>query len=279
MQEAGYVGQLPAGAIAFSALNPGQYTAKDNYEAVVFAPVGENPPPLTVNSVVPSTFFPNRNQNVTVTANVTYSGATPSATATLNASGLNASDSAIGMLQQSYDSGTGVAVYTNIVTVYGSTTYGAATLTVVASDTVGDLATNSVVVTVTQLSTNVLQSALLKLVVQAVPFSFQVIELSSGTVLLQQTTNQFTIGSTYTVSSATNFVITPTTLEADLFFSGTSVTGHITFNFIQPGILQTTLSSSNNAPSQIFSTIRGPGRRHLWRVRVSRGRNGKRTRF
>ena len=63
---------------------------------------------------------------------------------------------------------------------------------------------------------NVLQSPLMKLVVQASPFSFQVIELSSGAVLLQQTTNQFTIGSTYTVSSATNFVITPTTMDADL---------------------------------------------------------------
>ena len=151
-QQAGYVGPLPAGTITFTATNTAQYTAKDNYEAVVFTPAGAVAPPVTINSVVPSTTTPLRNQNVTVTANITYSGTTPN-TVTLNASGLNSAASAVGMVQQSYNSGTGLAVYTNTVTVSSSAAYGATNLTVVASDTVGDMATNSVVVTVTQAST------------------------------------------------------------------------------------------------------------------------------
>lgn len=103
---------------------------------------------LVVASVVPSTTTPQHNINVTVTANVTYYGTTPSATATLNASGLNSADSAVNLVEQSYNAGTGVAVYTNTVTVSGSAPYGVTNLTVVASDTVGDMATNSVAVTV-----------------------------------------------------------------------------------------------------------------------------------
>jgi hypothetical protein len=50
-------------------------------------------------------------------------------------------------------------------------------------------------------------------------------------------------------------------LDADLVLAGTAATGHITFNFIQPGIIQTTLSSSNNSPSQIFQQFADQGGR------------------
>jgi alpha-glucosidase (family GH31 glycosyl hydrolase) len=126
----------------------------------------------------------------------------------------------------------------------GSTTSSVATLTVtLAPDT----------------STNALESTLLRLEVVSYPFAFRVLEKSTGTVLLQQTANQFTLGSTYTVSSATNFALTSTTLDADLILSGTSSTAHITFNFLQPGILQTTLSGSNNPPSNIFQQFADQG--------------------
>ena len=161
------------------------------------------------------------------------------------------------------------SVTTNL-TINSLTLSNTAAYIVVVANSLGSATGSVATLTVLQAppgSINVLQSALVKLVVEASPFSFQVIELSSGTVLLQQTTNQFTIGGgTYGVYYATNFVITPTTLDADLFFSGTSATGHITFNFIQPGILQTTLSSSNNTPRQDFPAVRRSGRGHLWRV-------------
>ena len=151
---------------------------------------------------------------------------------------------------------------TTNLTITNLTLGNAADYRVVVSNVVSSVTSSVVTLTVIQApppSTNVLQSALLKLVVEAVPFSFQVIEISSGTVLLSQTANQFTFGGTYSVYYATNFVLTPTTLDADLFFSGTSATGHVAFNFIQPGIIQTTLSSSNNNPSQIFQQFADQG--------------------
>lgn len=151
---------------------------------------------------------------------------------------------------------------TTNLTITNLTLGNAADYRVVVSNMVGSVTSSVVTLTVIQApppSTNVLQSALLKLVVEAVPFSFQVIEISSGTVLLSQTANQLTFGATYSVYYATNFVLTPTTLDADLFFSGTSATGHVAFNFIQPGIIQTTLSSSNNNPSQIFQQFADQG--------------------
>ena len=107
--------------------------------------------PIAVTSIVPSTTTPTLFQNVTVTANVAYYGTnTPSATATLNAIGLNSADSAVSLVLSNFNSATGLAVYTNTVTVSGSAVGGSKTLTVVASDTETpvDFATNSVVVTV-----------------------------------------------------------------------------------------------------------------------------------
>jgi alpha-glucosidase (family GH31 glycosyl hydrolase) len=137
----------------------------------------------------------------------------------------------------------------------------AADYLVVVTNAVGSVTSSVATLTVLQSpppATNALESALLRLEVDVVPFSFRVIEKSTATVLLSQTANKFTFGGTYSVYYATNFALTPTTLDADLILSGTSSTGHITFNFIQPGIIQTTLSSSNNA-SNIFQQFADQG--------------------
>ena len=73
-------------------------------------------PPVTVTSVVPGTFAPNLGQSLTVTASVTFAGTTPD-TVTLDASSINPADASVALVQQSYNAGTGVAVYTNTVTV------------------------------------------------------------------------------------------------------------------------------------------------------------------
>ncbi len=146
-------------------------------------------------------------------------------------------------------------IYTNSVTT--TIPVANASLQVTIQDSANYVLTGSIPVSVE--TTNMVESELLRLVVYPVPFSFMVIDKATGTVLLQQTTNQFTIGSIYDVSQATNIVITATTLDADLVLAGTSATGHITFNLIQPGIIQTTLSSSNNSPSQIFQQFADQG--------------------
>ncbi len=152
---------------------------------------------------------------------------------------------------------------TSNLTISNLTLGNAGNYVLVVSNTFGSATSSVATLTIQQAppqSTNLLQSALLKLMVEASPFSFEVIEISSGTVLLQQTTNQFTFGGgAYGVYYATNFVLTATTLDADLFFTGTSTSAHVTFNFIQPGLLQTTLSSSNNSPSEILQQFADQG--------------------
>lgn len=145
------------------------------------------------------------------------------------------------------------------LTVTSLTLSNSADFIVVVSNSVG--AATSSVATLTVLAPSaVLQSTALVLSLGASPFDFNVVEKSTGLTLLAQTANQFTLGGTsYSVSAATNLLLTSTTLDADLVLSGTSATGHITFNFIQPGIIQTTLSSSNNNPSQIFQQFADQG--------------------
>jgi alpha-glucosidase (family GH31 glycosyl hydrolase) len=105
----------------------------------------------------------------------------------------------------------------------------------------------------------VLSSSVIKLNFYASPFSFNVVEISTGTVLVQQTANQFTFGGTaYTVSTAANVTTTATTLDADLTFSGTAATAHINFNLLQPGLMQVNLSSGSGA-SVIFQQFADQG--------------------
>ena len=73
------------------------YQDKDNYEAAVFTPAGVFPPPVAIAYITPSSNNPALYSSVTVAATVSYYNSTPSATATLNASGLNPADSALAL--------------------------------------------------------------------------------------------------------------------------------------------------------------------------------------
>jgi alpha-glucosidase (family GH31 glycosyl hydrolase) len=239
---AGYVSSLSAGTDTFSATWVGT-AQKANFATAVFTPftainitaASASPNPVLVGSPV----------LLSVTAASTAGAIT---NVVVNASAIGGTAA----LPLNLSAGN---VYTNLVTVTVSSI--GAMLPVTVQDSAGNTLMGSILVNVE--TTNVVESSLLRLLVYPNPFSFKVIEKATGTVLLQQTSNQFTITNTYNVSLATNFVITPTTLDADLVLSGSSATGHITFNFIQPGMIQTTLSSSNNSPSQIFQQFADQG--------------------
>lgn len=95
-------------------------------------------------------------------------------------------------------------------------------------------------------TTEVLESPVLRLEVDTSPFSFRLIEKSTGTNLLSQSANQFTFGNaSYIVSSATNVVIGATNLDADLVLSGSPTAAHVTFSFVDSNIVQVTLTSTN----------------------------------
>jgi alpha-D-xyloside xylohydrolase len=239
----GYISGLSAGTDTFAAswAATGQ---KNNFAVTVFSPLpsaiyiaaaSASPNPVMIGSPV----------SLSVT---TASTAASIASVVVNASAIGGSSA----LPLNLSDGN---VYTNSATATLSSI--GASLPVTIQDNANNVFMGSIAITVE--STNVVESDLLRLILYASPFSFSIIEKATGTVLLQQTANQFTIGGTYSVSQATNFVITSTNLNADLVLAGTPAIGHISFNFVQPGMIQTTLSSSNNIPSQIFQQFADQG--------------------
>jgi alpha-D-xyloside xylohydrolase len=239
---AGYISGLSAGANTFAA----SWTAtgqKNNFAVAVFAP-------WTAINITAASASPNPvSLGLPVFLSVTAaSGAGSITNAVIDTSAIGGPSA----LPLNLSAGN---VYTNSVTAHISSI--GAMLPVTVQDNAGNTLVRNISLAVN--TTNIVESSLLRLAVYQNPFSFTVIEKSTGTVLLQQAANQFTIGSTYGVTLATNFVITSTTLDADLFLSGSSAIGHVTFNFIQPGMIQTTLSSSNSSPSQIFQQFEDQG--------------------
>jgi alpha-D-xyloside xylohydrolase len=239
---AGYISGLSAGANTFASswAAAGQ---KNNFAVAVFAPI-------TTISITAASTSPNP---VAVGSPVLISVTTTSTAGSIT--NVVVDTSAIGgpsTLPLILSTGN---VYTNWVTPALSSV--GAVLPVTVQDNAGNTLVRNISLAVD--TTNVVESGLLRLAVYQSPFSFKVIEKSTGTVLLQQAANQFTIGSTYNVTLATNIVITSTTLDADLILTGTSAIGHVKFNFIQPGMIQTTLSSSNSSPSQIFQQFADQG--------------------
>ena len=92
----------------------------------------------------------------------------------------------------------------------------------------------------------VLESSVLRLTVTASPFGFNVTEKSSGMSLVTQSKNTLTFGgAAYSVSSASNLVLTATTLDADLYFAGITNRAHVDFSFTDPALLQVTLTGTN----------------------------------
>lgn len=112
-------------------------------------------------------------------------------------------------------------------------------------------------------STHVLESSLLRLTVTGNPFSFNVVEKATGTVLVQQTATRFVTSGTYSVSAASGFVLTGTSLQAELLLNGTQPTDRLTaqvrFVFSEPEILRATLSSDLFTPGQIFQQFADQG--------------------
>jgi alpha-D-xyloside xylohydrolase len=238
---AGYVSGLSAGTDTFSATWTGT-AQKVNFAAAVFTPF--TPINITAASASPDPVLLGSPVLLSVTAASTAGSIT---SVVVNASAIGGS-SALSLILSAGN------VYTNSMT---ATLPSIGNLPVIVQDSAGNILMGGIPVNVE--TTNVVESSLLRLLVYPNPFSFMVIEKATGTVLLQQTSNQFTITNTYNVALATNFAMTPTTLDADLVLSGSSAMGHITFNFIQSGMIQTTLSSSNNSPSQIFQQFADQG--------------------
>ena len=115
--------------------------------------------------------------------------------------------------------------------------------------------------------TAVLESSALRLELNGGPYSYSVIEKSTGTVLATQSQTQFTVGGTArTVSAASVAGQTDTTLDATLTLAGTADTAHVTFTFVDPEVIQARLTYNNGTPTNIKEQFVDQGERNygIW---------------
>src|SRR5207237_427 len=115
--------------------------------------------------------------------------------------------------------------------------------------------------------TAVLESSALRLEVNGGPYSYSVIEKSTGTVLARESQTQFTVGGTArTVSGASVTGQTDTTPDATLTLAGTSDTAHVTFTFVDPEVIQARLNYNNGTPTNIKEQFVDQGERNygIW---------------
>ncbi|GIH15069.1 hypothetical protein Raf01_32410 [Rugosimonospora africana] len=96
-----------------------------------------------------------------------------------------------------------------------------------------------------------LESSALRVEVTASPYSYRVIEKSTGHVLVSQSETRFTAGSQLIAAEATVTSRRSKALEARLSLVGTSDTARVRFTFTSPEVLQVSLALDNGAASAI----------------------------
>lgn len=115
-------------------------------------------------------------------------------------------------------------------------------------------------------ATAVLESSALRVEVTAAPYSYSVIDSSTGNVLVEQSQTTFTLGSGLIVTQASVVDQTATTVDATLILSGTSDTAHVRWTLLSPDIVQVTLSYNNGTPTNIKEQFQDQGEHYygIW---------------
>jgi alpha-glucosidase (family GH31 glycosyl hydrolase) len=114
--------------------------------------------------------------------------------------------------------------------------------------------------------TTVLESSALRIEVTATPYSYAVVEKSTGQVLLRQAQTTFTVGTDRVASAATIGRKTAATLDATLKFSGSSDTAHLRWTFVTPAVVQIALTYDTASPTKITEAFVDQGEHNygLW---------------
>lgn len=105
--------------------------------------------------------------------------------------------------------------------------------------------------TPTPAAAEILESTALRIEMIPSPYSYKVIEKSSGEVLVSQSQTTFTVGSGYTVAGAGGVTKTSTTMDATLTLNGTANTAHLKFTFTNPQVVEVLLTYNNGTPTNI----------------------------
>jgi alpha-D-xyloside xylohydrolase len=104
-----------------------------------------------------------------------------------------------------------------------------------------------------------LESSVLRLELSSTPYSYRVIEKSTGDLLVSATGGTLFSENRYSVTSASDITQANGILQARLHLDGTSVPAQGSFRFITPGVLQVHLSFNFGVPAQIAEEFNDRG--------------------
>jgi alpha-D-xyloside xylohydrolase len=118
----------------------------------------------------------------------------------------------------------------------------------------------------TAAAATILESSALRLEVTAAPYSYAVIEKTTGQVLLRQSQTTFTVGTARSASTAVIGNKAATRLDATLTFPGSADTAHVRWTFVNPFVVQVALTCDNALPTNITEAFLDQGERNygLW---------------
>src|SRR3984893_7674961 len=111
-------------------------------------------------------------------------------------------------------------------------------------------------------------SAALEIQLSANPFSYRVIERSTGDALVSQTGGTLFTDNKYSVRNASDVRSTTTSLHAILHLEGTSEAAQIRFTFIRPELVQVVLTFKNGVPAEIHEEFADQGEHYygIWEM-------------
>jgi alpha-D-xyloside xylohydrolase len=112
----------------------------------------------------------------------------------------------------------------------------------------------------------VLESTTLRVEISTAPYSYAVVEKSTGMVLLRQAETTFTVGAARAAATAMIGNKTATTIEATLKFAGSSDAARVRWTFVDPAVVQVALSYDGGSPTNISEAFVDQGERNygLW---------------
>ena len=113
-----------------------------------------------------------------------------------------------------------------------------------------------------------LESSALRIELNTSPYSYRVIEKSSGEVLVSENGGITFTSNGYTVRSVSDVTKTSGTMRAVLHLEGTSLPAQVSFRFVHPEVLQVQFTFDNGVPAEIKEEFADQGEHYygLWEM-------------
>jgi alpha-D-xyloside xylohydrolase len=113
-----------------------------------------------------------------------------------------------------------------------------------------------------------LESSALRIELNTSPYSFRVIEKSSGEVLVSETGALTFTSNGYTVRNATDVTKASGAMRAILHLEGTSEAAQASFTFVKPEVLQVVFSFKNGVPAEMKEEFADQGEHYygIWEM-------------